>query len=284
MSAFRDDFSGLMAELDAEQSSTAGVHVRNISGIAVVTLSHTRRRNAMDLSMWRRLEEIFNSFASDRTLAAVMVRGAGTDAFAAGADISEFPEQRHDLSTAAGYNAQLARTLRALAGLEVPTIAAIQGFAVGGGCELSHACDLRLAAPNAQIGIPIGRLGVILGVTEAKYLIRHIGVNGLKRVLYSGRLFDAAESLRMGLVDEVPDGEFWPAVGGLLETIRSSRAATMRAAKVITDMAADLNDVQGDKLQEMMMEAYEGKGLREGFEAFLEKRTPDFSFERRSIG
>lgn len=284
MTAFRDEFASLMAELDAEQSSSAGVHVRHISGIAVVTLSNTRRRNAMGLSMWRRLEEIFTGLAGDRTMAAVLVRGAGTDAFAAGADISEFPEQRHDIGSAAGYNAQLARTLRALAGLELPTIAAIQGFAVGGGCELSHACDLRLASPTAQIGIPIGKLGVILGVTEAKYLVRHIGVNGLKRVLYSGRLFDAAESLRMGLVDEVPEAAFWDAVGALLEAISNSRAATMRAAKVITDMAADLNDVQGDKLQEMMMEAYGGKGLREGFEAFLEKRTPDFSFERRSIG
>ena len=184
MTPFKDEFASLMAELDEEQSSAGGVHLRIVSGIAIVTLSHTKRRNAMDLSMWRRLEEIFAGLTGDRSVAAVLVRGAGTDAFAAGADISEFPEQRHDPASAAGYNAQLSRTLRALAALELPTIAAIQGFAVGGGCELSHACDLRVASADAKIGIPIGKLGVILGVTEAKYLIRHIGVNGLKRVLY----------------------------------------------------------------------------------------------------
>lgn len=277
---FKETFLDSMAGLDAEETGESGVYVQVFSGLAVVTLSHTRRRNAMDLSMWSRLEEVFVSFAGDRSLGAILVRGAGTAAFAAGADISEFPDLRHDPVSAARYNAQLARTLRAVASLEIPTIAAIQGYAVGGGCELSHACDLRLASETAQIGIPIGKLGVILGLTEAKYLVRHIGVNGLKRVLFSGRLFGAAESLRMGLVDEVPEGVFWEAVSSLLETILASRPATMRAAKVITDMTAELDDLHGDKLQEMMLAAYGGKGLREGFEAFLEKRNPDFSFER----
>lgn len=282
MNGFKDELGSLMAELDAEESDEPGVHVRAVSGVAIVSISNTSRRNAMNLAMWRGLEEIFSFLHGDRSIAAVLIRGAGKEAFAAGADISEFPQRRHDHASAANYNAQLARTLRTLASLEVPTVAAIQGFAVGGGCELSHACDLRLANETARIGIPIGRLGVILGVTEAKYLVRHIGVNGLKRVLYSGRLFGAAESLGMGLVDETPRGDFWVAVADLLAAISESRPATMRAAKIVTDMASEMNDVQGDKLQELMMEAYGGQGLREGFEAFLEKRTPNFDFERRS--
>lgn len=277
-----ESFLGLMELIDNESSEAPGVALHRLGEVAVVVISNTSRRNALNLSMWAELEDIFRALSTDRGVSALVMRGAGRQAFAAGADISEFPVERHDLETAGRYNAQLSRTLRLLAGLEFPTLAAIQGFAVGGGCELSHACDLRIAADDAQIGIPIGRLGVVLGVTEAKYIVRHIGVNGLKRVLFSGRLFDAGESARVGLVDEVVSAaDLWNHLAALTGTITASRPTTMRAAKVVTDLAEGFDERRTDQLQDLMQAAYGGDGLREGFNAFIEKRSPDFGFERK---
>ncbi|NOJ58768.1 enoyl-CoA hydratase-related protein [Arthrobacter sp. 260] len=259
-------------------SSGGSIECTVDAGVAVVVISNEAARNALTIKMWRQLELLFTELGQDATLRAVVLRGAGTDAFAAGADISEFPSQRMDASTASGYNSQLSRTLQAVADLEVPTIAMIHGFAVGGGCEVSNACDLRIGSDRVKIGIPIGKLGVILGLTESRMLVRHIGVNGLKRVLFSGELFDSPSSLQLGLLDEVvPAAELSARVASLVETIVASSATTMRAAKVVTDIAATVNDSDAEKLQALTVATYDGADLKEGVAAFLEKRRPDFS-------
>lgn len=269
--------------IDAAPAAAAGttggsIECRIEAGVAVVMISNESARNALNLDMWRQLERIFTELAQDGTLRAVVLRGAGTAAFAAGADIAEFPRERLDASTASRYNSQLSRTLQAVAGLEVPTIAMIHGFAVGGGCEISSACDLRIGSDKVRIGIPIGKLGVILGLTESRLLVRHLGVNGLKRVLFSGELFDSPSSLQLGLLDEVvPAGELSERVALLVQTIVASSATTMRAAKVVTDIAATVNDSDAEKLQQLTVATYDGADLKEGVAAFLEKRSPDFS-------
>lgn len=249
--------------------------------VAVVVISNEPARNALSIHMWGQIESIFLKLAKISQLRAVVLRGAGTDAFAAGADISEFPELRLNALDAQRYNDQISRSLRAVAALEIPTLAMIRGFAVGGGCELSAACDLRIGAEDARIGIPIGKLGVILGVTESKFLVRHLGVNGLKRVLFSGELFEASEALRIGLLDEILSKEtLVHRIDELLTSIVSSSAITMSAAKVITDLSATLNDVATERVGQFMNETYDGEDLKEGVSAFLQKRSP--SFDRKA--
>lgn len=248
------------------------------NGVAVVAIANTSARNALSLKMWEDLETIFRDLSSDDAVRVIVLRGAGTEAFAAGADISEFPELRFTASTAAVYNAQLSRTLRRVAEIEIPTLAMLQGFTVGGGCELAAACDLRIAADDLSIGIPVGRLGVILGLTESRLLVRHIGVNGLKRLLFSGELVDAEQALGMGLVDEVvPAAQLNARVAVLAAAVRASSATVMTAAKVITDLAGTLNDAAADRVQELSLRAYDGADLREGVSAFLDKRRPVFA-------
>ncbi|WP_104161972.1 enoyl-CoA hydratase/isomerase family protein [Arthrobacter sp. ZGTC212] len=248
------------------------------NGVAVVAIANTSARNALSLKMWKDLETIFRDLSSDASVRIIVLRGAGTEAFAAGADISEFPELRFTASSAAVYNAQLSRTLRRVAEIEIPTIAMLQGFTVGGGCELAAACDLRIAADDLSIGIPVGRLGVILGLTESRLLVRHIGVNGLKRLLFSGELVGAEQALGMGLVDEVvPAAELNARVSTLAAAVRASSATVMTAAKVITDLAGTLDDAAADRVQELSLRAYDGADLREGVSAFLEKRRPVFA-------
>lgn len=268
----------LLASFDSPgESMEPRVLCRVEAGVAVVVIANETARNALTLRMWSDLETVFADLSRDRSLRAVILRGSGTSAFAAGADISEFPELRLTASQAAGYNAQLSRTLRTIAGIEVPTLAMLQGFAVGGGCEIAAACDLRICADNLSIGIPVGRLGVILGLTESRLLIRHIGVNGLKRLLFSGELLDAGAALRMGLVDEVvPLPELIQRMAALANAIVSSSATVMQAAKVITDLAGSVDDLAADRIQDLMVRTYDGADLREGVSAFLEKRPAVF--------
>lgn len=254
------------------------IECRVKDGVALVLISNEVARNALNLDMWRQLEEVFADLVKQDDLRAVVLRGAGTSAFAAGADIAEFPGTRFDASSASRYNSQLSRTLRTIAGIEVPTIAMIHGFAVGGGCELSAACDLRIGGDDSRIGIPVGKLGVILGLTESRLLVRHVGVNGLKRILYIGELFDAPASLQLGLLDEVvPADELAERVDNLVSAIVTSSATTMTAAKVITDVAGEIGDSVSDRVQQLMVDAYDGSDLKEGVDAFLEKRRPSFT-------
>ncbi|WP_104193381.1 enoyl-CoA hydratase/isomerase family protein [Cryobacterium sp. Y82] len=271
-------YEELIARPDNGDGGHGSVEVYLEANVALVVLSDAPARNALSLSMWIRIAEVFDELRSEPGVRAVVIRGSGTAAFAAGANIAEFPENRLTASAATAYNDHLTRALRAVAAIEVPTIAMIRGFAVGGGCELSAACDLRIGSETAQIGIPIGRLGVILGLTETRLLTRHIGVNGLKRVLFSGRLFNAAESLQIGLLDEVvPDIELAAHIAVLLRTITGSSATTITAAKVVTDLAGALDDAAADRVQRLHVQAYDGDDLKEGVNAFLTKRRPIFT-------
>lgn len=271
-------YQDFLESFDTTQQQDKSVDYFVQGDVAVVVISNEPARNALSIDMWRQIGLIFSELATNSQLRAVVLRGAGTAAFAAGADISEFPEHRLNASDAMRYNDQLSTTLRAVAALGIPTLAMIRGFAVGGGCELSAACDLRIGAEDVRIGIPIGKLGVILGVTESKFLIRHLGVNGLKRVLFSGELFGAADSLQLGLLDEVTATEkLSHRVNELLMAIVGSSATTMSAAKVITDIAGSSDDVTMDRVSRLMNETYEGDDLKEGVSAFLEKRRPSFT-------
>ena len=271
-------YEDFLAQPDKGDVGLGTVEVHIEANVALVVLSDAPARNALSLSMWIRITEVFDELTTTPDLRAVVIRGSGTAAFAAGANIAEFPENRLTASAATAYNDHLARALRTVAAIEVPTIAMIRGFAVGGGCELSAACDLRIGSDTAQIGIPIGRLGVILGLAETRLLTRHIGVNGLKRVLFSGRLFNAVESLQIGLLDEVvPDAELAVHIAVLLETITRSSAVTITAAKVVTDLAGALDDAAADRVQRLHVQAYDGDDLKEGVDAFLNKRRPVFA-------
>ncbi|NYF11961.1 enoyl-CoA hydratase [Pseudoclavibacter sp. JAI123] len=274
------------AELDHAEAGAPRVECLELDDVAIVVLRNADRRNALTLNMWVQLSFVFRELRQRSDISVVLVRGEGTTAFAAGADISEFAELRHDVQSASVYNTAISAALDAIAALEVPTIAAIRGFAVGGGCELAHACDLRIAADDAQVGIPIGRLGVILGPTEAKYLVRQIGAAGLKRVLLSARLFDAQESRELRLVDEVlPTAEHWAGVRDLITTITRSRPVTVRSSVLVADAAAGFIPAAAfaERMHDHFASAYGGRGLAEGYRAFLEKRTPDFDTEKGAI-
>lgn len=277
--AFTEELARVLREDPPADLVLDRVAVQHLDDVAVVTLSKPEARNALSLAAWQRLLAVFTEFGGGRAgLRAVVVRGAGPDALAAGADIKEFPQTRFGAAAATDYNETIARALRAVAAVPVPVIASIHGLAVGGGCELAAACDVRIASTVARFGIPIGKLGVTLGYTETSAVARLIGAAELKYLLFSGDIVGAAEAHRIGLVQRLsePD-ELVETVAGLVGRIRAQAPVTISAAKVVSDMAGrPLTDADADLLSRLHVEAYDGPDLREGVAAFSERRAPVF--------
>ncbi|HEY2044313.1 MAG TPA: enoyl-CoA hydratase-related protein [Jatrophihabitans sp.] len=250
--------------------------------VAVVTLSKIDSRNALSLKAWLRLDSVFSELAAENELRVVVVKGAGPVAFAAGADISEFDELRSNAATAIAYNAAIARALESVQRLPIPVVAMLSGLAVGGGCELAAACDVRIADTNCRMGIPVGRLGVTLGYTEAQILTRLIGPAALKYLLMSGELIQASHALNIGLLQQVVQpAELVPAVVRFVTAIVDNSEVTMRAAKQVADMCGRALTAQDtETLMKLTAEAYEGADLREGVKAFGERRQPVFTMTR----
>lgn len=246
--------------------------------VAIVTLDRPDKYNALSLASWTRLSTIFTQLASRPNLRVVVVRG-GAKVFGAGADIAEFPQVRMTGEHAIAYNETIARALTAVADLPVPVVAMVRGLAVGGGCELAAACDVRVSSDRSRYGIPIGRLGVTLGYIEAKAIVRLIGVGNLKRLLFEGELLDAAEAHRIGLVEYVvADTELESRTARLAATVVSNAAVTMRAAKLVADMCErPLTPRDTEQLVRATVEAYQGDDLKEGVAAFSERREPVFT-------
>ncbi len=254
------------------------VALQRYRSVAVVTLSHPEALNALNLSSWRRLNLLLDELSGESELRVIVLRGAGERAFAAGADITEFPDTRMTTADAATYNESLARCLRALTAVPVPVIAAVRGLAVGGGCELSAACDVRIATDDARFGIPLGKLGVILGLTEADTVARLIGPAGLKYLMFSAELIDVDTAVRWGLVQKVvAANDLADAVARLVGQICRQSAVTMRTSKMVANMhGRALTAADTDALIRFSVDAYEGDDLREGVAAFSQGRPPNF--------
>jgi enoyl-CoA hydratase len=272
---------GLRALLAADPPTECVVdfvgHQRS-GAVGILTLSRPEQLNALSLGAWRRIREVATATAADSSLRALVIRGAGQRAFSAGADIAEFPSTRMTARDASVYNSAIADALSAVAAVPVPVVAMIDGLAVGGGLELSAVCDVRLASEGSRFGIPIGRLGVTLGLVEASALTRLIGSSELKYLLFSGRLIDTERALRTGLVQVVVRREqLVDELLDLLASVTTSSLPAILAAKAVADASVrPLGVGDADRLSRLTAEIYEGADLAEGVAAFTERRTPDF--------
>lgn len=270
-------------ESDPPQESVVDdVAHQQLGDVHVVTLARPEALNALSLAAWKRVATLFEAIARDDQARAVVVRGAGERAFAAGADIAEFPEVRIGTAASLHYSEAIGAAVRSVAGTPMPVIAMVHGLAVGGGCELAAGCDVRVAAMDARFGVPIGRLGVTLGYTEADALARLIGPAALKYLLFSGRLIGADEALRLGLVQRtVPAEELVTETLGLVDNVCASSEVTIRAGKLVADMTGRALDAEDTELlTRLAVEAYDGPDLPEGVAAFQEKRQPKFTGKR----
>jgi enoyl-CoA hydratase len=243
--------------------------------VTVVTINRPDKRNALNAAVRREIVEVLDRLRDDDEVRVVVFTGAGDKAFVAGADIGEFAD-RTPLEQRTAMTGR--RVFDEIAAFPKPTIAMINGFALGGGCELALACDLRVAADSARLGQPEINLGIIPGGGGTQRLPRVVGTGQAMRLILSGEVIGAAEALRIGLVDLVhPQAELREQTLRLAATIASKSPVALRMAKSAVRAAADMPLAAGLAYEtELFVTCFASEDKREGVAAFLEKRPPSF--------
>ncbi len=254
------------------------IRVEEKDAIATVVFNRPEVRNAISLAMWQEIARLTARLGKDPRVRAVVYRGAGTEAFASGADISEFTEVRKDVATAQAYSKETEAAYLAVRQCPRPTVAMIFGFCMGGGMGLAMACDLRFAAEGAKIGIPAARLGIVYGLGSTRQLVDLVGPSCAKDILFSARTLEAGEALAIGFVDRlVPAEELEAYTYDYLKKVAANAPLSVRGAKTIIEAILEDGGVgQQDRIHRLSLEAFESQDYREGTRAFLEKRPPRF--------
>ncbi|HEX6143698.1 MAG TPA: enoyl-CoA hydratase [Geminicoccaceae bacterium] len=257
---------------------TDKILARKGDGIGWLTFNQPERRNAISLAMWDAVALAAEDFARDPEVRVVVMSGAGGKAFASGADISEFEKARADADAEREYARHSSRARELLAGLEVPLIAMIQGYCIGGGMATALQADLRIASSDSRFGIPAARLGVSYGYTALERLTALAGPALAKEVMFLGRHYTAAQALTMRLVNQVvePD-QLLATVEGIAGEIVQNAPLSIRASKIAIDQIAGDPARRDAALVEAANRAcFDSADYREGRRAFMEKRTPRF--------
>jgi len=197
--------------------------------LVTITLNRPERRNALDKEMVDAFHHVLDAAWEDDSIGAAIITGAGDQAFVSGADIAELKERRRR-EALQSINSRLFQRIE---DLPFPTIAAIRGFALGGGCELALACDLRVAGEGARLGQPEVGLGIIPGAGATYRLPRIVGLARAREMIFTARIIDAREALAIGLVNQVvPDSEVLPAANSLAQSILRQDPLAVRLAKM----------------------------------------------------
>jgi enoyl-CoA hydratase len=247
--------------------------------IATVTFNNPERRNAITFEMWHELRRILRDLRDDPEVRVIVFRGSVDEAFSAGADISEFATRRKNAAQAALYNAAFDAAMDEAEAVGKPTICLIKGAAVGGGCEFSVACDIRIAGDNARFGVPIARLGLPIGHREMRRMIRTIGLAKTMELLHTADLVPAEEALRIGLVNHVrPLAEVEEFTYEMARRIAALAPVVHRVHKQVATTVLEDPSLESltDADREYALSPYETEDFQEGWRAFLEKRTPEF--------
>ncbi|MGE0769379.1 MAG: enoyl-CoA hydratase/isomerase family protein [Hyphomicrobiaceae bacterium] len=258
--------------------SDATIYAHVADGVASVFINRPEKKNCLSLAMWRRLGEEFEGLGSRRDVRCIVLSGVG-DCFCAGADIGEFAEARRDAASAHTYEAVTEKTVGIISQCPKPTIAAIRGIAMGGGCGIALACDVRVADRTARMGISAARLGLVYPGLEAMLLFNQVGLARAKQILFTGNHFDAQKSYELQLVDLLVD-DLDKAVSDLVQSIIRNAPLSLKAMKFILNSAAH-GTVERDaaRIVELFDLAANSADAREGAAAFLARRAPIFTGE-----
>jgi len=250
------------------------VLIEKSEGIGLITINREEVRNAIDPLTYSEIIQAMQDFEADEEVGVIILTGAGDKSFAAGSDI----RQIKDRTLMDGLAAPPQRNLAKVEDIEKPIIAALNGFALGGGCELSMACDIRIASDRAKLGQPEVNLGFIPGAGGTQRLINLVGLGKAKELIMTGDIIDAAEAERIGLVNKVvPHDELLTAAREMAKKILSKGPLAIRLAKMVMNAR-----IKGGQEAAMLVERFAQSCLMttedkiEGTTAFLEKRKPEF--------
>ncbi|MGI8858904.1 MAG: enoyl-CoA hydratase-related protein [Rubrobacteraceae bacterium] len=244
-------------------------------GVAVLTIDRQDKLNALDLRVVEEIGQALLEIESEEPRA-IIVTGAGDRAFVAGADIAAMHAM--DALAAKRFSEIGHAAMALLDRSPIPTIAAVNGFALGGGCEVALACDIRVASENALFGFPEVGLGILPGMGGTQRLPRLIGPAIAKELIFTGRRIDAAEAERIGLVNRVvPQGEALNAAKELAAEISANGPVAVRHAKTAANRAMDVDLISGLEYEaDQFALLFATEDAKEGMGAFVEKRKPRF--------
>ncbi|MCZ6524311.1 MAG: enoyl-CoA hydratase-related protein, partial [Alphaproteobacteria bacterium] len=259
-----------------EMTGSKQIGYARSGAVATVTIDRPEKRNALAL---RTVEELGSAIAradGDAEVRVVVLTGAGEGAFASGADLDELPRALESPAAAADYDARVGALYDALQGSRLPIVARIQGHAIGGGCLLALACDLRVAREAVAIAFPVSRIGLMLSPREHRLLVDQVGPSRAKLLLFTGRRLTAREAAEWNLVDVVAaEDAFDVVVDGLVEEIAAGAPLALKASKRLVDAARSGYEA-AETAAACYREVYGSEDLREGLAAVAERRTPVF--------
>ena len=251
------------------------IQVTHDDGIATITINREKALNALNHEVIAELQTFFRNHWTDDSLRVVIITGAGK-AFVAGADIKELAAC--DVVSATRTALIGHHLMRSIENFPCPVIAAINGFALGGGCELALACDIRLASDKAKLGQPEINLGIIPGYGGTQRLTRLVGRGKAKQMALTGDMINAEEAKQIGLVEEVyPAEELMDKVLEMAKKIAAKAPISAKAVKECVNRGLDMNLSAGCEFEKNMFGLMYGtKDAYEGLNAFIEKRSPAF--------
>jgi enoyl-CoA hydratase len=262
---------------ETSPSTAARMHYEAAEGIATLTADNADRYNALTADMWDAIPGLIGRAEGDPSVRIIVLRGAGTRAFSAGADISEFDTQRTG-GNARHYDQLNEAAFNAVLNAAKPTLAMIHGFCLGGGLGIAACCDLRLADDKAQFAIPAAKLGLGYNPRWVRTLLTLAPAPRVKELLFTGRRFSAGEALAMGLVNKIVAPDALEAeTRALAAEIAANAPLTIKAAKAAINAFAMNTSEPGEAvLHRLVTACFESRDYAEGRRAFQEKRKPQF--------
>jgi enoyl-CoA hydratase len=244
-----------------------------------LVLNRPERRNALSAEMWRAIPDLVQGFSDDVNVRAIAVRGEGDEAFAAGADISEFAANRDDADAARRYDAMTLSSFTALQHCRKPVLAVIDGYCIGGGLALALACDVRIASDRSTFALPPARLGLAYPLSGLRQLLAAVTAARAKELLFTARRIDGGEALRIGLIHSaVPAASLMAEAESFLAMIEANAPLSIAAAKGMINALSGVTPGNGTaELAALADACFDSADYQEGRRAFLEKRPPRFS-------
>ena len=259
---------------------TASIRLDIARPFAEIVLNKPEKRNALSVDMWAAIPRLVTDAVAHQDVKVLIIHGGDAGAFAAGADISEFEQTYATKESAKSAGDTIAAALNAVEACPKPTLAAIEGACVGGGVSLAMACDLRVASAGSKFGVTPGKLGLVYPAGDTRRLLEAIGPGATKDILFTGRIFSAAEAQSMRLIDRLADkGKALQSARAFATDIAAiSQWSTRATKKMIKGLQSGWPDDDPDAA-ELFLHGFSNQDFKDGYKAFLEKRTPNFTFK-----
>ena len=255
------------------------IYLETRGEIAIMVLNRPAKLNALNRQIWRKIPELCAAVATDKKIKVLILRGVNSDAFSAGADIAEFPEVHATAAAAQAYPEEIHTAYDAIAGLEKPTIAMVQGICFGGGCALTLCSDIRYADLSAKFCIPPSRLGIAYSLAETKRLADLVGPSKTMEMLFAAKVIEAREALQTGLATRLFEAEELEAeTFAFAEELCRLSQFSIRTIKAVVHEIVGGARQESAGLAETILKGFEGEDHIEGRDAFLAKRKPNFTY------